>query len=105
MSDEKDAVVPMGKNVVNSLLHLKCKCGNELYIDYRPEGWTVNFESVVHFHCPCGEVISVGIKRADIADKIIKVLKDNYWEGGCGEIHLKSEIERVLGNEQTVKGD
>ena len=38
------------------LLHVKCDCGNELFID--GERWGIKFHGPVDFLCPCGKVIS-----------------------------------------------
>jgi len=59
---------PTGKTgivttVPQYLLHVKCECGNELFIDSKQPGWQVDLRSGLDFTCPCGKVLSVPIQQ------------------------------------------
>jgi hypothetical protein len=47
--------VGVGTVIPQSLVHIKCECGNELFIDGKQEGWRVDFQGPVVFKCPCGK--------------------------------------------------
>ena len=46
-------VTPSKRAIPESLVHVKCECGNELFIDGKQKGWKVDFQG------PCGKTIVI----------------------------------------------
>ena len=45
--------------VPTELMNIRCECGNELVVDGKQPGWTINFHTGVDFNCPCGKVLTI----------------------------------------------
>jgi hypothetical protein len=58
--------VGVGTVIPQSLVHVKCECGNELFIDGKQEGWRVDFQGPVVFKCPCGKNRIVSIDTTSL---------------------------------------
>lgn len=49
----------IGVTAPQHLLHVKCDCGNEMFMDGKEPGWQIDLKTGVEMTCPCGKVISV----------------------------------------------
>lgn len=51
------------------LVHVRCGCGNELFVDSKQKGWGIEFHGPVDFFCPCGKVISSPFLKKKVKNK------------------------------------
>lgn len=51
--------IGVGTAIPQHLMHVKCECGKELFIDGKQKGWKVDFQGPVVFKCPCGKTRTV----------------------------------------------